>query len=243
MTAQSDAGGSPASVVSGRICSASANASGDSSPIRTPLQRQFTNSTIEFFSSQGPTLDGRLKPDVSAIDGVSITGAGSFPTTFFGTSAAAPHAAAVAALAAQAAPCVLQSGSNALAPDAARTTLRDLVVKSAVPLNADGVADNITGAGRIDAATAVQRTLPTFTGPRTITVAANSASGATLTATQLGFSDPNQCSLTALAWTGGCGTGPGQTMTCPRGTNNVSVSASNNGLSFSAAVDLQIVVR
>jgi hypothetical protein len=32
-------------------------------------------------------------------------------------------------------------------------------------------------------------------------------------------------------------------MTCPRGTNNVSVAASNNGLSFSAPVDLQITVR
>jgi hypothetical protein len=118
-----------------------------------------------------------------------------------------------------------------------------LVVKSAVPLSASGVPDNVTGAGRVDAVAAVQRTLPTFTGPHTITIDANSASGATLTAAQLGFSDPNRCSLTALAWTGGCGTGPGQTMTCPRGTNNVSVSASNNGLSFSAAVDLQIVVR
>jgi len=244
VTAQSDAGGSPASVVSvGAICSASSNASARFVANPNPSCNDTTNSTVEFFSSQGPTLDGRTKPDVSAIDGVSITGAGSFPTTFFGTSAAAPHAAAVAALAAQAAPCVLQSGSNALAPDAARTTLRDLVVKSAVPLNANGVADNVTGAGRVDAAAAVQRTLPSFTGPRTITVDANSASGATLTAAQLGFSDPNRCALTRLAWTGGCGTGPNQTMTCPRGTSNVSVSASNNGLSFSAAVDLQIVVR
>jgi hypothetical protein len=90
---------------------------------------------------------------------------------------------------------------------------------------------------------AVQRTLPVFTGPKAVTVDANSASGATLTAAQLGFSDPNRCAVTTLAWSGGCGTGPGQTMTCPRGTNNLSVSASNNGLSFSAAVDLQVVVR
>ena len=37
-----------------------------------------SNRTIEFFSSQGPTLDGRVKPDVSAIDGVSVSGAGGF---------------------------------------------------------------------------------------------------------------------------------------------------------------------
>jgi hypothetical protein len=121
--------------------------------------------------------------------------------------------------------------------------LRDLVVKSAVSLNNTGVADNVSGAGRVDAVAAVQRTLPIFTGPKTVTLDANSASGATLTAAQLGFSDPDRCAITTLAWSGGCGTGPGQTMACPRGTSNISVSASNNGLSFSATVDLQVVVR
>ncbi|WP_336000039.1 S8 family serine peptidase [Halorientalis halophila] len=47
------------------------------------------------YSSQGPTVDGRLKPEVVAPDGVS-TDAG---CCFYGTSAAAPHAAGVAALA------------------------------------------------------------------------------------------------------------------------------------------------
>ena len=64
---------------------------------------------IEPFSSRGPsriffepdgtpTFEVRQKPDVVAVDGVSVTGAGGFPTTFFGTSASAPHAAAIAAL-------------------------------------------------------------------------------------------------------------------------------------------------
>jgi len=227
----------------GAICSASAAASGRFVTNPNASCNDTTNSTVEFFSSQGPTTDGRTKPDVSAIDGVSISGAGSFGTTFFGTSAAAPHAAAIAALTAQAAPCVLQTSGNPLATDAARTTLRDLVVKSAVPLNGTGVVDNVSGTGRVDAVAAVQRTLPIFTGPKTVTVDANSASGATLTAAQLGFSDPNRCAVTTLAWSGGCGTGPGSTLTCPRGVNNLSVSASNNGLSFSATVDLQVVVR
>jgi len=244
VTAQSDAGGSPAAVISvGAICSASAAASNRFLTNPSVSCNDTTNSTVEFFSSQGPTTDGRTKPDVSAIDGVSVSGAGSFGTTFFGTSAAAPHAAAIAALTAQAAPCVLQTNGSPLAIEAARTTLRDLVVKSAVSLNNTGVADNVSGAGRVDAVAAVQRTLPIFTGPKTVTVDANSASGATLTAAQLGFSDPNRCAVTTLAWSGGCGTGPGPTMTCPRGTNNLSVSASNNGLSFSATVDLQVVVR
>ena len=61
------------------------------------------SSSTAFYSSHGPSrIDfpsrrDRAKPDLTAIDGVSVTGAGGFPTTFFGTSAAAPHAAAVAA--------------------------------------------------------------------------------------------------------------------------------------------------
>jgi Subtilase family len=244
VSAQSDSGGSPVAVVSvGAICSASAAASAVFASNPNASCNDTTNSTAEFFSSRGPTLDGRTKPDVSAIDGVSVSGAGQFETTFFGTSAAAPHAAAIAALTAQAAPCVLAASAHPLEPAAARTALRDLVVKSAIPLNESGTPDNVTGAGRVDAAAAVRRTLPTFAGPTTIVVDANSASGATLTAAQLGFTDPSACAVTTLAWTGGCGTGPGQTLTCPRGTSAISVSASNNGVSFSAAIDLQVVVR
>ena len=48
------------------------------------------------YSSTGGLI--RQKPDITAADGVSVTGNGGFPTTFYGTSAAAPHAAAIAAL-------------------------------------------------------------------------------------------------------------------------------------------------
>jgi hypothetical protein len=48
------------------------------------------------FSSTGGTL--LQKPDITAADGVSVAGVGSFPSPFYGTSAAAPHAAAIAAL-------------------------------------------------------------------------------------------------------------------------------------------------
>jgi hypothetical protein len=89
----------------------------------TPVSGAFPNAfnaanVVETFSSDGPRRlffqpDGtpytpgnvsstggslRQKPDITAADGVSVTGAGGFGISFFGTSAAAPHAAAIAAL-------------------------------------------------------------------------------------------------------------------------------------------------
>lgn len=67
-----------------------------------PLGSPDPETFVEPFSSQGPcdiflpTLDVRSKPDVVSVDGVS-TSLRDF-TPFFGTSASAPHVAAVAAL-------------------------------------------------------------------------------------------------------------------------------------------------
>jgi hypothetical protein len=52
---------------------------------------------LEAFSSQGPTIDGRVKPDIAAFDGVS-SNLPAFAAGFCGTSAAAPHVAGAAAL-------------------------------------------------------------------------------------------------------------------------------------------------
>ncbi|HEY3266591.1 MAG TPA: S8 family serine peptidase [Armatimonadota bacterium] len=66
------------------------------------------HTSVESFSSHGPVeikypaAESRPKPDVAGIDGVTTTTPGFIP--FFGTSAAAPHVAAVAALLKQAAP-------------------------------------------------------------------------------------------------------------------------------------------
>jgi subtilisin family serine protease len=60
---------------------------------------------LEFYSSEGPTVDGRLKPDLAAPDSVSSSVYGPFVACgrsgFAGTSASAPHAAGAAALVAQ----------------------------------------------------------------------------------------------------------------------------------------------
>lgn len=107
------------------------------------------NDSVEAASNRGPativfpTLETRQKPDVAAIDGVSVSGAGGFPKTFFGTSAAAPHAAAIAAL-------VLEA-NRSLTPAQVQTLLR----QTAVPLGSP-VPNFDSGFGRIDAFAAVQ---------------------------------------------------------------------------------------
>jgi len=103
---------------------------------------QATPNTIEFFSCRGPSTiqfpaaEIRQKPDLTATDGVTVTGVGGFPSPFYGTSASAPHIAGVAAL--------LMSGGRTAA--AVTTALR----QTAVDLGAAG-RDTTYGYGRIDA--------------------------------------------------------------------------------------------
>jgi hypothetical protein len=157
LSAQSDAGGSPVAVISvGAICSASALAAsvfiGSDAPSESCNDQ--THRTAQFYSSRGPTLDGRMKPDIAAIDGVSVTGAGQFPSLFFGTSAAAPHVAGIAALALGAAPCLRAGSPGALAATEARLALRQLILSGADPI--DGrPPDNTFGAGLANAQTTV----------------------------------------------------------------------------------------
>ncbi|MYC07848.1 MAG: S8 family serine peptidase [Chloroflexi bacterium] len=63
--------------------------------------RYSDTSTIEFFSSQGPTPDGRIKPEIVGVDGGQTAAyrSGESPEgRFYGTSQAAPHIAGLAAL-------------------------------------------------------------------------------------------------------------------------------------------------
>ncbi len=87
---------------------------------------------VEWFSSEGPTTDGRIKPEVSAPNRV-IT---SLSSSFSGTSAASPHVAGAAAL--------------LLSADPTLTTvqLRDSLITSSRDVNTTGF-DYRTGYGRI----------------------------------------------------------------------------------------------
>lgn len=107
---------------------------------------------VEAFSSRGPArVDfplrvDRVKPDLAAFDGVAISNAGGFPAcppscAFFGTSAASPHTAGVAALLLQKDPSLSPAGIQAL--------LR----QGAVDIGAAGF-DEVSGFGRLDAVAA-----------------------------------------------------------------------------------------
>ena len=67
----------------------------------------FDDDTIESFSSQGPTIDGRTKPDIVGVDGGTSATYG--PGGFFGTSQATPHVAGLAALVKQRFPSMTPS--------------------------------------------------------------------------------------------------------------------------------------
>lgn len=88
---------------------------------------------LEYFSSQGPTSDGRGKPEISAPDGVDSATYGEF----YGTSAATPHVAGAAAL-------VWSAYPNATANE-----VRDYLLANALDLGPTGT-DNGYGYGRLE---------------------------------------------------------------------------------------------
>ncbi|MGD9937037.1 MAG: S8 family serine peptidase [Methanoregulaceae archaeon] len=117
-----------------------------------------TSSGLEYFSSRGPVTiiapgtELRQKPDCAGLDGVRVTGAGGFPSVFWGTSAAAPHAAGIAAL--------VWSG-NLSAPAA---DVRKALLASATDLGPAGW-DPAFGAGLLNATAMHALLSPTPVGP------------------------------------------------------------------------------
>jgi hypothetical protein len=106
---------------------------GDSNSSLTVGATNLTRDRIEEYSSQGPTLDGRIKPDVTAPTGEKIA---AYPRGFFGTSGATPLTAGVAALYFQA------------FPNISAAEVRAALEKNVVDLGDKG-ADGVFGAGRI----------------------------------------------------------------------------------------------
>ncbi len=130
-----------------------------------------TNSHTETFSSDGPrriffnsngtaitpgnfsATGGQAlnKPDIVAADGVSISIASTFGNgTFFGTSAAAPHAGAIAAL--------IKAANTSMTP----TQIRAAMIASAIDIEAPGL-DRDSGVGIIMADVAVTLFPPAIT--------------------------------------------------------------------------------
>jgi subtilisin family serine protease len=113
---------------------------------------------VEPFSSHGPARidfparEDRAKPDLAGFDGVSISNAGGFPAcppfcAFFGTSAAAPHTAGVAAL-------LLQKDPS-LTPRGVQVKLH----AGAADIGPVGF-DDASGFGRVDAPVAARAQAP-----------------------------------------------------------------------------------
>jgi len=137
------------------------------------------NDDIEFFSSRGPVTISypspvsRPKPDLCGVDGVKITGAGGFGSwdgsnyRFFGTSAAAPHIAAIAAQ-------IWGASPNATADE-----VRNCLYSTAVDLGDSGT-DYVYGYGRADAFDAYNCIAP-ISAPTVTTNAATSVEETTAT--------------------------------------------------------------
>lgn len=97
----------------------------------------FGGTTIEYFSSRGPTIDGRTKPDIVAPDGVSTQTYLNLGSPFYGTSAAAPHAAGAATL--------IKGSDSAYTP----AQIQAMLESRATDLGSAG-KDNTYGSGKLN---------------------------------------------------------------------------------------------
>ncbi len=124
--------------------------------LSTATSNAATPDTIAPYSSRGPgkvyfpSYEERQTPNITGIDGVSNkTGQlGYFSSPFYGTSAAAPHLAAIAALVWQAKPTLTSSG------------VRSAILNTALDRSTTGW-DTTWGFGRVDAYQAVASVMST----------------------------------------------------------------------------------
>ncbi|HEX8175510.1 MAG TPA: S8 family serine peptidase [Pyrinomonadaceae bacterium] len=196
-------------------------------PRKMFFQANGTPFTAGNFSSTGGIV--RQKPDITAADGASVTGAGGFGITFFGTSAAAPHAAAIASL--------LKSANLSLTP----AQIRNALQSTAIDIETPGV-DRDTGYGIVmaDAALAYIGALPGAANLTLGTVTASDSGG-----NGNGFIEPGERGTIAVPLlNSGAGQGlnvtaslssttPGVSIT-PSSTRSYADLAATNGSSVSA---------
>jgi subtilisin family serine protease len=140
------------------------------------------NDQIADFSSRGPSVLGKINPDVSApgVNVVSSVPGGGY-AAFDGTSMAAPHTAGALALVLSAEPGII--GQVDATTDALRSTALDILDDSCGGAD-DGDPNNVYGDGRIDAAEAVAlvATGGTLTGTITDVDSGDPIGGARVTA-------------------------------------------------------------
>ncbi len=140
------------------VASGSLGSPGDAAGALTVGAVTWNQTTIAEYSSEGPSDDGRLKPEISAPSGVTSRSYGKFGRVFDGTSASAPFVAGAAAL-------VWNAKPN-MKPD----DVRNFLLQHAKDLGDPGV-DNTFGYGLLDLGSApnsVSPQLPT-SGPNSPT--------------------------------------------------------------------------
>jgi uncharacterized repeat protein (TIGR01451 family) len=178
-------------------------------PRRLFFQPDGTPFTAGNFLATGGTL--RQKPDITAADGVAVTGNGGFGTPFFGTSAAAPHAAAIAGL--------LKSANPALTPAQIRTTL----INTAIDIETAGT-DRDAGAGIVMAFQALQSLgIPGSANPTlgTVTVAESPAGDGVISPGEAG-------TVTAQIMNPGAATATNVVATLTTSTPGVTIQSPNS---------------
>ncbi len=126
---------------------------------------------VASYSSRGPTANGAAKPEIAAVDRVTVSDTTSFAPQFTGSSAAAPHVAGVAALLLEAQPALL--AANGGSPLLERRLIRDLLIDTALDIPPAGPDDG-SGAGLVDAEAALHAAID---GLKVVTSAADSGPG------------------------------------------------------------------